>query len=64
MRIFFRHTVSSDDSQQLARACVQHTVALLQRTLPEQVWQACLGPEIPPPFLLSCPGMRRLACAA
>jgi hypothetical protein len=55
MRIFFRHTVSSDDSQQLARACVQHTVALLQRTLPEQVWQACLGPEIPPPFLLSCP---------
>jgi hypothetical protein len=33
--------VSCNDPQQLARACVEHTVSLLQRTLPDFLWQAC-----------------------
>ena len=38
-RIFFRHTVCRDDPQQLAQACLAHTVSLLQRTLPEALYR-------------------------
>jgi hypothetical protein len=38
-RIFFRQVCMPDDNQQLAQACIAHTVSLLQRTLPDVTWR-------------------------
>lgn len=38
-RIVFRHVCMLEDSQQLAQACVTHSLSLLQRTLPDFVWR-------------------------
>ena len=38
LRIHFRHSVSAEDSHSQARACVEHTLELLQRTLPQPLW--------------------------
>jgi hypothetical protein len=62
LRIHFRHSVSSEDSHSQARACVEHTVELLQRTLPESLWSVqivCDAPlswsPSPPVCLLTVP---------
>jgi hypothetical protein len=50
VRIFFRHSVCREDSQSLVLACVEHTVALLQRSLPDALWQVELVCDEPLPW--------------
>ena len=38
-RIYVRHLVLRDEPQQLAQACLAHTVSLLQRTLPDMLYR-------------------------
>lgn len=38
-RLYFRHACARDDSPALVAACVAHTLSLLQRTLPADVYR-------------------------